>query len=141
DGPMVLWVRPKNAAPLRIAPLVCYDAVVPSHARAAALDGAELFVTLSNDAWFGRGPGTWLHLASSVFRTIETHRPQVRATTTGISAVGDASGEIVDADQARARGTLVDRVVPAALPPTLAMRFGDWLSPSLLVVAGVLVLW
>jgi apolipoprotein N-acyltransferase len=141
DGPMVLWVHPKDAEPLRIAPLVCYDAVVPSHARAAALGGAQLLVTLSNDAWFGRGPGTWLSLAASVFRTIETHRPQVRATTTGISAVVDASGEIVDAAAPGARGTLVDHVVPAALPPTLAMRFGDWLSPSLLVVAGVLLLW
>jgi len=141
DGPMVLRVHPKDAAPVRIAPLVCYDAVVPSHARAAALEGAELIVTLSNDSWFGRGPGTWLHLAVSVFRTIETHRPQVRATTTGISAVVDASGEIVGAAGPGARGALVEQVVPAALPPTLVMRFGDWLSPSLLALAvAVLVL-
>lgn len=139
DGPTVLRVRPKNGPAVRVLPLVCYDAVVPAHTRAAVTEGAELIVTLSNDAWFGRGPGTWLHLAVSVFRSIETHRPQVRATTTGISAVIDASGEIRQAAGPGERRVLVDTVLPAALPPSVVVRFGDWLSPSLLVLAAVLL--
>ncbi|HWP65095.1 MAG TPA: apolipoprotein N-acyltransferase, partial [Candidatus Limnocylindria bacterium] len=135
DGPLVLSVRPKNGAPIRIVPLVCYDAVVPAHTRAAALDGGELIVTLSNDAWFRRGPGTWLHLAASVFRTIETHRPQVRATTTGISAVIDASGELRRTAGPGERAVLVEPVVPLALPPTVSMRLGDWVSPALSLAA------
>jgi apolipoprotein N-acyltransferase len=141
DGPTVLQVRPKGAAPVRIVPLVCYDAVVPAHVRTAVTRGAELLVTLSNDAWFGRGPGTWLHLAVSVFRSIETHRPQVRATTTGISAVIDATGELKVTAGPGERRALVGRVVPVALPPTVAMRFGDWVPPSLLALTVLLLLW
>jgi apolipoprotein N-acyltransferase len=60
DGPTVLRVHLRDRPPIRIVPLVCYDAVVPAHTRAAVATGAELIVTLSNDAWFDRGPGTWL---------------------------------------------------------------------------------
>jgi apolipoprotein N-acyltransferase len=137
DGPTVLNVDVGGAV-LPIAPLVCYDAVVPAHAAAAVAAGARLLVTLSNDSWFGDGPGTWLHLTVSAFRSIETRRPQVRATTTGISAIVDATGEIREAIAGGA-GTLVDAVRPAALPATLAMRLGDWLSPGLLVLAAVFV--
>ena len=139
DGPTSLRLRPKNGATIRVVPLVCYDAVVPAHTRAAVAEGAELIVTLSNDAWFGRGPGTWLHLAVSVFRSIEAHRPQLRATTTGISAVIDAGGEIRAAAGPGERRVLVDTVVPVALPASVVMRFGDWVSPSLLAVAALLL--
>jgi apolipoprotein N-acyltransferase len=139
DGPLVLHVHRPDAPPLRIVPLVCYDAVVPAHARAAVGQGADLLVGLSNDAWFGRGPGTWLHLAVSVFRSIETRRPQVRATTTGVSAVIDASGEITSVAGPGEERALVDTVTPAALPPTVVMRVGDWVSPVLLVL-GLLLL-
>jgi apolipoprotein N-acyltransferase len=140
DGPAVLQVRPARRQPLGIAPLVCYDAVIAVHVHAAVAQGAELLVTLSNDAWFGRGPGTWLHLAVAVFRSIETHRPQVRATTTGISAVIDASGELRSTAGPGERRVLVGKVAPAILPPTLVMRFGDWVSPSMLALAVVLLL-
>lgn len=139
DGPAVLRVAPRGAPPVRIMPLVCYDAVVPAHAWTAAADGAELIVTLSNDAWFGRGPGTWLHLAVSAFRSIETRRPQVRATTTGISAVIDASGEIVQAVGPGERRVLVGAVRPSAVPPPPIVRTGDWVSPALLGLAVVLL--
>jgi apolipoprotein N-acyltransferase len=140
DGPTVLRVRPRDAAAVKVTPLVCYDAVVPAHSWRAVGDGAELIVTLSNDAWFGRGPGTWLHLAVSVFRSIETRRPQVRATTTGVSAVIDASGEIVDAAGPGQRRAMVGVVVPSVLAPSVVMRWGDWVSPSLLVLAAVVLL-
>jgi len=137
DGPTVLDVH-LGASVLPIAPLVCYDAVVPAHAAAAVAAGARLLVTLSNDSWFGDGPGTWLHLTVSAFRSIETRRPQVRATTTGISAIVDATGEVRHA-LAGGAGTLVDAVRPAALPPTPIMRLGDWVAPSMLILAAVLL--
>jgi apolipoprotein N-acyltransferase len=140
DGPTVLRVDLRGRSPIRIVPLVCYDAVVPAHTRAAVASGADLIVTLSNDAWFGHGPGTWLHLAVSVFRSIESHRPQVRATTTGISAVIDAGGEILRVAGPGERRALVGTVVPLALPPSPIERFGDWVSPGLLILAALRLL-
>jgi apolipoprotein N-acyltransferase len=141
DGPMVLHVQPRDAPGLEVAPLVCYDAVDPAQSRTAAAEGAELIVTLSNDAWFADGPGIWLHLTVSIFRSIETHRPQVRATTTGISAVIDATGDVQRAAGPGERRALVGAVVPSELAPSLVVRWGDWVSPSLLALGAAALLF
>jgi apolipoprotein N-acyltransferase len=123
---------------IRIAPLICYDAVDPAFARAAVNDGAELIVTLSNDAWFAVGTGPLQHLVVSAFRSLETHRPQVRATTTGISAIISPSGELLARAGVHERGALVGAVVPEHEMRTLFLAWGDWLGP--VALAGVLAL-
>jgi apolipoprotein N-acyltransferase len=45
----------RDGRTLRVAPLICYDVLDPELARAAARDGAEIIVTLSNDSWFAFG--------------------------------------------------------------------------------------
>ena len=101
---------------LTVAPLICYDAVTPGLAIAAVRAGAELIVTLSNDAWFATGEGPHLHLVVSAFRSLETRRSQVRATNTGISAVISPTGELLGGGRrARARGARRARAGGAAL--------------------------
>lgn len=92
DGARAMDVDLPGGRRLRIAPLICYDAVDPALAMDAVRQGAELIVTLSNDSWFASGAGPGLHSMIAAFRSIETRRPQVRSTTTGISAVMDVSG-------------------------------------------------
>ncbi|WP_326914159.1 apolipoprotein N-acyltransferase [Sphingopyxis chilensis] len=80
----------------------------------------------SNDAWFGSwGPPQ--HLAQARLRAIEEGLPVIRATPTGISAVIDADGRIVDALPMHRAGR-IDTTVPSAQPPTLFARFGNILS-------------
>src|SRR5262249_6839897 len=50
-GPRVLDVRLRDGRTLRVAPLICYDALDPRLAVGAVRAGAELIVTLSNDSW------------------------------------------------------------------------------------------
>jgi apolipoprotein N-acyltransferase len=114
---------------LRVAPLICYDALAPALARNAVRSGAEIIVTLSNDAWFGRGPAAWMHLVGAAFRSVETRRPQVRATNTGISAVIDAQGTILTRTGTDERAVLAATVMPEAYRSTLVLRWGDWLGP------------
>jgi apolipoprotein N-acyltransferase len=99
-----------------------------------------MIVTLSNDAWFGQGPAAWLHLVGAAFRSIETRRPQVRATNTGISAVIDPAGAIVEMAGVGRRAVLASTVTPEAqaIPPVL--RFGLWLGPLAFGAGIVLVL-
>jgi apolipoprotein N-acyltransferase len=136
-GPEVVGLRLRNGRSLRVAPLICYDAVDPGFALAAVRDGAELLLTLSNDSWFSGGAGAHLHLVVSAFRSIETRRPQVRATNTGISAVIAPSGELLGTLGVHERGFLATSV-PAGRPvATLMLAWGDWFGPSALVFGAV----
>ena len=77
----------------------------------------------SNDAWFGRwGPPQ--HLAQARLRAAEEGIPVIRSTPTGISAVVDAHGRIVQALPWRTAG-VIDASLPPAAPPTFFSRFGN----------------
>jgi apolipoprotein N-acyltransferase len=73
---------------------ICYEDAFPGLARRDAARGARLLVNLTNDSWFGRSSEARQHLALSAFRAVETRRPLVRATNTGITAMVDANGRI-----------------------------------------------
>lgn len=138
-GPPVVRVRLRDGRALRIAPLICYDAVDPRLAIQAVRQGAEVILTLSNDSWFATGGGPRLHLVVSAFRSIETRRPQVRATNTGISAIITPTGELLGSIGVEERGTLAGSIVPVRDTSTLMLAWGDWFGPTALV-AGVALL-
>jgi len=96
-------------------------------------------VTLSNDSWLDGGAGARLHLLVSIFRSIETRRPQVRATTTGISAIVRPSGDVTQSTGIRQRAGLVGTITPVRDTPPPATRWRGWLGPLGLVVAAALL--
>jgi apolipoprotein N-acyltransferase len=132
-------VRLPDHRVVRVAPLICYDAVDPGLVIAAVRKGAELIVTLSNDSWFAEGNGPRLHLIVSAFRSLETRRPQIRATNTGISAVFTATGELLGTVAVHQRAPLVASVYPAREAWTLMLAWGNWFGPTALA-AGVLMM-
>jgi apolipoprotein N-acyltransferase len=89
----------------------------------------------SNDGWFGAwGPPQ--HLGQARMRAIEEGLPVLRSTTTGISAVINANGNVVDHIPSGEAGALEGRI-PAAKPPTLFSRVGNALP---LIWAALLTL-
>jgi apolipoprotein N-acyltransferase len=138
-SPPVLPLHLRDGRTLRIAPLICYDALDPNRTIAAVRQGAELIVTLSNDSWFAYGNVPRLILIISAFRSLETRRPQVRAANTGISAVITPTGEFLDTVAMDARGTLVRAVTPVRDVTTLMLRWGDWFGPTALVAGAALL--
>ena len=76
---------------------VCYEAVVPDLVRQFARDGSQLFVNVTNDAWFGESAAPFQHLAMARMRAIENHRYLLRAANNGVSAIVDPDGRVVKA--------------------------------------------
>lgn len=138
-GGDAVTLRLADGREIRVAPLICYDDIVPSLALQAVRQGAEILLVLSNDSWFATGgPGARLHLALSVFRSLETRRPQVRVTNTGLSVVVTPTGEIVERLRPGAVDTRVASVVPMKEGRTLLVRFGDWPGPVALCLGLLL---
>ena len=138
-GPTVLPLTLRGGRTVLVAPLICYDAVDPALAAAAVRRGAELIVTLSNDFWFRYGPAPHGHLVYAAFRSIETRRPQLRVTNTGISGVITATGEIVAAAGVHERAALVGTVTLERRAMTLMLAWGQWFGPTALFVGVALL--
>jgi apolipoprotein N-acyltransferase len=139
SGPRILPVASHGRPAVRIAPLICYDAVDPSFGIAAVRQGAEVLVTLSNDSWFSYPGVQRLILIVSAFRSIETRRPQLRSTPTGVSAVIDETGELLDTIDRDRRGTLIGTVRPVRDAWTLMLAWGNWFPRTALVVSLALL--
>jgi len=125
-GAAVLPLVLRDGRELRLAPLICYDAIDTNLAVAAVRQGASVIVTLSNDSWFADGPAPWLTLVLSAFRSIETRRPQVRSTPTGVSAFISPTGELTHVLDWRRREAVVGEVIPVDGAQTLMLAWGDW---------------
>jgi apolipoprotein N-acyltransferase len=117
-----------------IIPLICYEAVFPQDVNAAP-DGADWILQITNDAWFGTLTGPWQHAAQARFRAIEQGLPLVRVANTGITAVYDAHGRMVQSLPFGTAGTLDLPAIPGALPPPPYARYGE--IPLLLMLAGL----
>ncbi len=112
---------------------VCYEIIFSGQVVDRANRPAFLF-NPSNDAWFGSwGPPQ--HLAQARLRAIEEGLPIIRATPTGISAVIDADGRVVESLPMGVAGR-IDTRLPPPHAPTLFARYGNILP---LLFAGLLL--
>jgi apolipoprotein N-acyltransferase len=78
----------------RVAVNICYEDAFGADIRRQAGD-ATLLVNVTNDAWYGRSLAAFQHNQIAAMRALETGRPLLRATNTGItSAIGHDGREI-----------------------------------------------
>jgi len=107
------------------AALICYEAIFPQYSQA---DGKrpEWIVHITNDAWFGQFSGPYQHLAQARMRAIEAGLPVARSANTGVSAMIDPFGRIVESLDLGTAGYL-DQTLPAPLARTLYSKLGEWL--------------
>lgn len=114
---------------------ICYEIVFSGQVVDRANRPAFIF-NPSNDAWFGSwGPPQ--HLAQARLRAIEEGLPVIRSTPTGISAVIDANGRVIDSIALGQAGA-IDARLPAPLPLTPFARLGNIL-PMLLTALMIII--
>jgi apolipoprotein N-acyltransferase len=119
-GPQTLTVK-VGGKPVKVGLQICYE-IIFSGQTVDRKNRPDFIFNPSNDAWFGTiGPPQ--HLAQARLRAIEEGLPVVRATPTGISAVIDADGRIVESLPLGKAGR-IDARLPVAKAPTLFARYG-----------------
>ena len=60
---------------------ICYESDLPQRCRQFALHGAEFFVNISNDGWYGEGGAPRQHLNMARMRAVENNRWLLREQT------------------------------------------------------------
>ena len=131
DGPRALALT----GGIRVAPLICYEDLMPALSRRFVREErVGLLVNLTNDAWYGRTTAPWQHARLALWRAIETRRTLVRVTNTGVTAVIDARGSVVQMLPLFVSGVLIARV-DLLDGETPYVRYGDWFAWSVTVLA------
>lgn len=87
---------PQKNIDTRFASLICYESVFSKFVGEFADKGAEFFVIVTNDGWWGNTSGPEQHNQYAVLRAIENRKWIVRCAQTGVSCFIDPLGNIHD---------------------------------------------
>lgn len=116
---------------------ICYDSAFSESIRRQAAAGGEFILSASNDAHYSAAMPAQHH-AQDVLRAIETDRWAARATNTGYSAFVTPHGQTLWRSELNTtvlyQGHLYRRTTL-----TLYVRWGDWLTPTLMLLTPVVV--
>ena len=118
-------------------PLICYEIVFPGEITPA--DGRPgWIVNVTNDGWFGNSTGPYQHLQQARLTAIEEGLPIARAANTGVSAVIDPLGRIINSLPLGAEGVL-DAPLPRPISAPAYTRLGDAPAAIMVVIALIIV--
>ncbi len=121
-------------------PLICYEAIFPGEAVPPG-ERPGWLLNLTNDAWFGISAGPYQHLQQARVLAIEEGLPLIRTANTGVSAVIDPLGRIVQSLPLGSAGTLDSRL-PRPIAATIYARIGDlwlWLVIAAIFAASLVI--
>ncbi|WP_238981151.1 apolipoprotein N-acyltransferase [Williamsia herbipolensis] len=118
-----------------IAVTTCYEVAFDGLVTQSVRAGAQLITVPTNNATFGRTEMTYQQLAMSRVRAVEHNRAVLIAATSGVSAVVDRDGTVVQRSGLFTADVLMARVALSS-DLTVATRIGtvpEWLAVSVVV--------
>lgn len=121
-----------SAGPVRVGDTICWDIAFDGLLREAVRGGAQVIVVQTSNASFTGTAQPEQQFKISRLRAIETGRWVLIPSTNGISAIVDATGNVV----ARApmhEAAVLSAAVPLAAGTTVGVMIGHWLQYALLV--------
>jgi len=127
-GPVLMTIHPgSRVTPVRLGPLISFESAFPDLSRQLARHGADVLVFQIATSTFQDSWGPWRNAATSALRAVESGRPVVHATLSGVTTAYDPTGRRLGV----LMGTSVRGVrvvdVPLVTRSTPYVRFGEWL--------------
>ena len=111
---------PSTQAPIRfeqkpIATFICYEVAYPNEVLSQS-HNSQFFVTINDDSWFGDSLAQPQQIQMAQWRSLETGRPMLYVSNTGITAIIDRDGKII---------TSAPENIPTVLTGTITPVFGN----------------
>jgi apolipoprotein N-acyltransferase len=125
---------PLQAGDEKLGVFICYESIFPDEVRRFAANGAQVFVNVSNDGWYGDSGAYAQHLKQARMRAIENHRWLLRDTNTGVTSAIDPYGRVAQTVPRKIRTALI---ASYALENTATFytRHGDWLAYACAIIS------
>jgi len=135
--------RPGRDSPVYVSPIgkfgvvICYESAFEEATRLYRSLGADFFINVTNDAWFGNTTAPAQHASHLVLRAIETRMGVARAANSGISEFVDPLGRAYAATKLNEAAVVLNVLRTSDLVPVY-VRLGDWVGKLvvLLTLAG-----
>jgi apolipoprotein N-acyltransferase len=119
---------------------ICYESIFPGEVRQFAAQGAQVFVNVSNDEWFGHTAAPYQHLNQARMRAVENERWLLRDTNSGITAAIDPFGRVV-AEAPRDTPAVLSAPFSAISGTTFYTRHGDWFCWLCVIISVAAAGW
>jgi len=104
---------------------ICFESTFPGITRSFARQGAQVLVTITNDAWFKESIELAQHFAMGILRAVETGRAFVQVANTGLTGVALPDGTVL-LQAAPHQALTVRASVPLMERNTPYVIYGDW---------------
>lgn len=137
-GPTLMTLHDHPARPA-FGVAICFEVIFPDLVRQLANAGAQLLVTITNDAWFGDTVAPNQHFAMVVLRAVENRMAFARAANTGISGFITPTGRILAATPIFTEQYLTGRV-SLRPPSTFYTTMGDVFAWACVILTVFLLL-
>jgi apolipoprotein N-acyltransferase len=122
----------------KLGVLICFEIAIDDISRDLVGSGAQLILSQTNNADFGRSDETFQQVAIAKLRAIETGRAVVNDSTVGVSAIFGPDGRVLDQLPTFEPGVMVARV-PLRSSITPAMAIGGGLDLAINASALLMV--
>ncbi|HVW76866.1 MAG TPA: apolipoprotein N-acyltransferase [Alloacidobacterium sp.] len=114
---------------------ICYESIFADEVRQFAKNGAQVFVNISDDGWYGDTSAPWQHLNMARMRSIENHRWILLDTNNGITTAIDPRGRVTLSAPRNVQTSLVARY-GYENDQTFYTRYGDLFA----ILCGIITL-
>jgi apolipoprotein N-acyltransferase len=140
--PTVFPAKTADGHPYTYSVPICYEAIL-TQAMWWLYTGTEeepvdLFVVITNDAWFGDTASPHQHAMLTTVQAIQFGRPMVRSAYTGVSWIVEPHGHIVGETAAFEELATIEELRLAAVPTVFVA--GGWVFPYLCILATVVLI-
>jgi apolipoprotein N-acyltransferase len=79
----------------KVAPAICYESIYGEFLSTFIRKNAQWIAVITNDGWWDDTPGYHQHLSYSRLRAIEFRKSIARSANTGISAIINQRGDVL----------------------------------------------
>jgi apolipoprotein N-acyltransferase len=91
----------------KVGAVICFESTFPYLVRDKMNKGAQFILVATNDAWFFNSAALYQHIEAAQMRAVENSVYVVQAANTGISAIIDPLGRVLQRSEAGKGGILL----------------------------------
>ncbi len=124
---------------VKLGTLICFEIAIDDISRDLVQQGAQVILSQTNNADFGRSDETFQQAAFAKLRAIETGRTVVNISTVGVSAIYAADGSTLSSLPTFESGYMIQDV-PLRTSLTPAMVIGRYVELVINLIALALIL-